>query len=117
MPDYTLTTRVVLHKDDARTKEHSPDAEEYETLHAEMHARGYRRFYKNKRDQKLKLPPGEYVIDLTADDGASARSAAQKKAVEAATIATSAARFSLLTTGAGSIRGYQLEPITKDPDA
>lgn len=58
MPNYTLTARVVLHKDDKRTKEHSPDADEYKTLHAEMHARGYRRYFVNQKDEKKSYRPG-----------------------------------------------------------
>jgi hypothetical protein len=117
MPTYTLTTRVVLHKDDARTQPHPTDAKEYETLHFEMHERDYFRFYTTKSKEKRKLPPGEYTIDLDADDDAAARSKAMNKAIEAATIATSAKRFSLLVTGGDNIRGYQLEVVTKDPDA
>ncbi|RRA01127.1 hypothetical protein [Burkholderia cepacia] len=116
MPSFTLTTRVVLHKDDKRTKEHSPDASEYETLHAEMHERGYRRYFTNKAKEKVKLPPGEYIIDLKADDESAARDKAMKKAKAAATIATSAERFSVLITGAGNVRGYRLEVIDADPD-
>ncbi|OAJ61500.1 hypothetical protein A6V36_24315 [Paraburkholderia ginsengiterrae] len=117
MPSFTLTTRVVLHKDDARKQPHPTDAKEYDTLHAEMHSRGYRRFYVNKDKEKLKLPPGEYTIDLDADDGVAARTAAMGKAKAAATIATSEKRFSVLVTGGDNIRGHQLEAVTKDPDA
>jgi hypothetical protein len=117
MPTYTITTRVVLHKDDARRQPHPTDAKEYETLHAEMHSREYRRFFTTAKDEKLKLPPGEYTIDIQADDGAAARTVAMNKAKAAATIATSAARFSVLVTGGDNVRGYQLESITKDPDA
>ncbi|MCW5118623.1 hypothetical protein B7L17_011700 [Burkholderia cenocepacia] len=116
MPSYTLTARVVLHKDDKRTKAHSPDAAEYETLHAEMHDRGYRRYFTNKAKEKVKLPPGEYVIDMKADNGSEARDKAMKKAKAAATIATSAERFSVLVTGGDNVRGYQLEVIDADPD-
>ncbi|AOI78035.1 hypothetical protein [Burkholderia sp. NRF60-BP8] len=117
MPSYTLTARVVLHKDDKRTKEHSPDAEEYATLHAEMHSRDYRRYYIANNGKMYKLPPGEYNIDLTADDGAKARDAALKKVQEAATLATSANRYSALVTGGGGLLSANLEIITKDPDA
>jgi hypothetical protein len=118
MSSYTIITRVVLHKDDARKQPHLQDAKEYETLHAEMHKRDYRRFYVADGDkEKLKLPPGEYAIDLDADDGNAARKKAMAKAKAAATIATSAERFSLLVTGGRGIRSYRLEVITKDPDA
>ncbi|WP_118179720.1 hypothetical protein [Paraburkholderia phosphatilytica] len=118
MPSYIVTPRVVLHKDDARTKEHSPDAKEYETLHIEMHRRGYRRFFENRNDKKLKLPPGEYVIDdLDAEDGADAREKAMTKAKAAATMATSEKRFSVYITGGGGVRGTHLEMIDEDPDA
>ncbi|GLZ20135.1 hypothetical protein [Burkholderia plantarii] len=67
MPTFTLTARVVLHKDDARTEEHSPDADEYKTLHAEMHRRDYRRYFINRDDKVKKLPAGLYFIELKAD--------------------------------------------------
>jgi hypothetical protein len=117
MPSFTMTARVVLHKDDARTKEHSADSAEYETLHGEMHSRGYRRYYKSKDQIMYHLPPGEYTIDLEADDGVKARTKAMDKAIAAATIATSSARHSVLVTGGDSLRGHQLKVITKDPDA
>ncbi|WDD94667.1 hypothetical protein Bsp3421_004801 [Burkholderia sp. FERM BP-3421] len=117
MPSYTLTARVVLHKDDERAKEHSPDAEEYATLHEQMYARGYRRFYESIDGDKFKLPPGEYTIDVTADDGKAARTAAMDKAKAAAKNATSVSRFSVYITGGGNIRGYHLEKISEDPDA
>ena len=117
MPTFTITTRVVLHKDDARKEPHPTNAKEYTDLHAEMHERDYVRYYENTQDVKLKLPPGEYTIVIDAADGAAARTKAMDKAKEAATIATSAARFSVLVTGGNNIRGYQLETITKDPDA
>lgn len=116
MPSFTLTTRVVLHKDDARTKEHSPDAEEYETLHSEMHRRGYRRFFETDDKRKVKLPPGEYTIKLDAEDGAGARGKAMAKAKAAATIATSEKRFSAYVTGGNGLRSCHLEEIDGDPD-
>lgn len=117
MPSFTLTARVVLHKDDTRAKEHSPDAEEYDTLHAEMHSRGYKRFYTSKDDVVYHLPPGEYTITLEAEDGVKARTKAIDKAIAAATKATSKERHSVFVTGGGNVRGHQLKVITKDPDA
>ncbi|WP_186198191.1 hypothetical protein [Burkholderia gladioli] len=116
MPSFTLTARVVLHKDDARTEEHSPDADEYETLHAEMRRRDYRRYFINQNDEMKKLPPGLYRIKLKADDWDDASSKAMKKAKEAATIATSKNRFSIVITGGDGVRGVGLETITEDPD-
>ncbi|MBW0449035.1 hypothetical protein [Paraburkholderia phenoliruptrix] len=117
MPKYTTTVRVVLHKDDARTKEHSPDSEEYDTLHAEMHARGFRRYYETVKDQKLKLPPGEYLIYQEGTDVDDARKKVYSKSTAAATIATSAKRFSLFINCEGSLTSSNLEVISKDPDA
>ncbi|WP_186191980.1 hypothetical protein [Burkholderia gladioli] len=116
MPSFTLTARVVLHKDDERADEHSPDSKEYRDLHSEMHTRGYRRFFTNKAKEKVHLPPGEYTIDLDAEDGSDARDEAMKLAKEAATEATSKDRFSILLTGANSMRGYRLKVIDADPD-
>ncbi|MDC6127388.1 hypothetical protein PPH41_05215 [Burkholderia gladioli] len=117
MTSYAITTRVVLHKDDARTTEHSPDADEYKTLHAEMHARGYRRFYVSNSDKMLKLPPGEYHIDIESDSATDARDLARDKAKAAATKATSKDRYSLLVTGANVVTSVNLSVITQDPDA
>lgn len=117
MPNFRLTTRVVLHEDDKRKKEHSPNAKEYETLHVEMHARDYRRFYVNDDNQKRKLPPGEYRLEVDAKDEDDARSIGMKRAKDASTIATSASRFSVLVTCGKYVRGYQLEEITEDPDS
>ncbi|MFM0031168.1 hypothetical protein PQR70_33630 [Paraburkholderia madseniana] len=117
MPTFTIIVRVELHKDDARTKAHTPDAQEYETLHAEMHERGFRRFFTTTDDTLRKLPPGEYRIRQAGDDEEAAQSAALNKAKEAATIATSAKRFSLLVTSGGNFTSYHLEKIDEDPDA
>lgn len=117
MPKFTTTVRVVLHKDDTRTKEHSPDSEEYETLHAEMHTRGFRRYYTTVKDKKRKLPPGEYRIYQEGDDVDDACNNACGKAKAAATIATSAKRFSLFINCEGMLTGCNLEEISKDPDA
>ena len=117
MPKYTTTVRVVLHKDDARTKEHSPDSEEYETLHAEMHTRGFVRYYTTVNKEKLKLPPGEYLIYQEGDNIEDARKKVYSKAKAAATIATSAKRFSLFINCEGSLTSLNLEAISKDPDA
>jgi hypothetical protein len=117
MPKYKTTVRVVLHKDDARTKEHSPDSEEYETLHAEMHARDFRRYYTTVKDEKLKLPPGEYWINQEGDDIDEARKKVYSKAKAAATVATSAKRSSFLINCEGSLTSWNLEEISKDPDA
>ncbi|HEX3636378.1 MAG TPA: hypothetical protein VHV99_12950, partial [Paraburkholderia sp.] len=62
MPSYTVVTRVVLHEDDAHTKEHKPDGAEYDVLHEEMWKRGYRRFFEGASGKLRKLPPGEYKI-------------------------------------------------------
>lgn len=117
MPNQYVTTRVVLHKDDERTKEHSPDAEEYKKLHAEMHAAGYRRFYTGNGGQMFKLPPGEYHIIIEADSGPAARDVAFEKAKSAATKATSAKRFTLLVSAPNALTSANSEIITKDPDA
>ena len=117
MTTYTIIVRVELHKDDARTQPHPSSATEYQTLHEEMHSRGFFRFYKTKGGDLSKLPPGEYRLWHTSDEDDEARSVALNKAIEAATIATTAKRFSLLVSGGDSITGYQLEKITKDPDA
>jgi hypothetical protein len=117
MPSFTLTARVVLHKDDARAQEHSPDAKEYDTLHKEMHSRGYRRCYTGKDKVMYQLLPGEYKINLEAEDGVEARTKAMDKAIAAATIATSKERHGVYVTGGDSVRGHQLKVITKDPDA
>ncbi len=63
-----LVTGVVLHEDDKRKKEHSPDAKEYETLHAEMHSRDYRCVYVNDNNEKRKLPLGKYRLEVEAKD-------------------------------------------------
>lgn len=117
MPTYTTTVRVVLHKDDAREEPHSPDAEEYETLHSEMWQRGFRRYYETVNDELVKLPPGEYMISQKGEDCDAARKTALSKAKKAATNATSASRFSVLVNCRGSVTSYQLERITEDPDA
>ena len=117
MPKYTTTVRVVLHKDEARTKEHSPDSEEYETLHTEMHTRGFRRYYTTVKDEKLKLPPGEYWTNQEGDDIDDARKKAYSKTKSAATTATSAQRFSFFINCEGSLTSCNLEEISKDPDA
>ncbi|WP_157692711.1 hypothetical protein [Burkholderia sp. ABCPW 11] len=118
MPDYILLARVVLHKDDARTQEHSPDADEYETLHTEMHARGFRRYAVDDDDKLMyKLPPGEYHIELTAETGSEARNEALSRAKAAATAATSARRNSVITSGGGGISWCRLKKISEDPDA
>ncbi|WP_175977893.1 hypothetical protein [Burkholderia sp. BCC1047] len=97
--DY-VTTRIVLHQDDERTQEHSPDANEYETLHAEMHARGFRRFAHDDADELMyQFPPGEYFLDIDAESGSDARDKALAKAKAAATLATSAKRYSVLCSG------------------
>jgi len=113
----TVTVRVVLHKDDARTEPHPSNAKEYDTLHAEMHARGFSRFYDAKGGFRVKLPPGEYIVARDEHDGKKARDAARDEAIDAATIATTAKRFSLLVTGGDSATSYRLERITEDPDA
>ncbi|MDQ7978717.1 hypothetical protein QYH69_15810 [Paraburkholderia sp. SARCC-3016] len=117
MPTYTTTVRVVLHKDENRKQPHSPDSEEYETLHAEMWKRGFRRYYETVKDELLKLPPGEYVIDQKGEDRDDARATAYRNSKQAATIATSASRFSLLVNCSGSLTSHQLEKISEDPDA
>jgi len=68
-----------------------------------MHSRDYRRFYRTKNKELLKLPPDEYTIDVDAEDGAGTRTIAMDKAKAAAAIATSAKRFSVLVTGGDSI--------------
>lgn len=118
MSSYYVTTRVVLHKDDARTKEHSPDAEEYGTLHAEMHARGYLRFGRDDTDKLMyQLPPGEYFLNVEAESAADARNKALEKAKAAATAATSAKRYSVLCSGGEGRTWFRLKKIDKDPDA
>jgi hypothetical protein len=117
MPKYVATTRVVLHKDDARKEPHSPDAKEYETLHAEMWKRNYRRYYETTSDDLVKLPPGEYIISQESGDRDGARKEALRKAKQAATIATSADRFSVFVNCDGSVTSYHLESISEDPDA
>lgn len=116
MPTYTITTRVELHKDDARKQPHSPTAPEYDTLHTEMHKRGYRRYFEGNSGKLRKLSPGEYRIEQSGDTEEKALDAARDKAKAAATIATSKDRFSLLLT-CGTVYSYALEIITKDPDA
>ncbi|WP_186010920.1 hypothetical protein [Burkholderia gladioli] len=116
MSIHYITTRIVLHKDDERTKEHSPDASEYKTLHEEMHARGYRRFFVTDSGNMRKLPPGEYHIEIESDDASNATEIARDRAKAAATKATSEERYSLLTTGPNSVKSVNLPLITEDPD-
>ncbi|WP_124677197.1 hypothetical protein [Burkholderia cenocepacia] len=117
MSNYYVTTRVVLHKDDERTAEHSPDAEEYETLHAAMHARGFFRCVRDDAEGLLyHLPPGEYFTEIEAESGSEARSNAMAKAKSAATLATSAKRFSVLCSGGQGLTWFRLKKITEDPD-
>ena len=116
MPTFWVTVRVELHKDDARTQAHSPTASEYGVLHKEMRKRAFRRFYEGASKHKFKLPPGEYMMVLEATTSMAARDHALGKAKEAAAIATSEKRFSLLVNAAGSITSHQLEIIVTDPD-
>ncbi|MCA8222844.1 hypothetical protein [Burkholderia sp. BC1] len=118
MSSYYVTTRVVLHKGDERTKEHSPDANEYETLHAEMHARGFRRFAHDDTNKLMyQFPAGEYFLEIEAESGSDARDKALAKAKAAATLAASAKRYSVLCSGGAGLTWFRLKKIDKDPDA
>ncbi len=114
MPEYYVTARIVLYKDDKRTKELALDAKEYVKLNAEMLARGYVRHAVDDVSQVMyKLPSGEYNIALNAYDGAAARSEALALASAAATTASSKHRFSAYVTGDGGRCWTQLEPVRK----
>lgn len=114
MSTFTLTARVVVHKDDARKQPHPTDAKEYDTLHAEMHARGYCRFYANSSDEKRKLPPGEYTIEVDADDGAAARMVATETPSRPATTLISTCAESGISSkclSAGSIPASEIAVV------
>lgn len=69
MQEYFVTARVMLFKDNKRTKEYALDGKEYARLHAEMHARGYVRYVIDDFSQTMyRLPAGEYNLVIAASD-------------------------------------------------
>ncbi|WP_414450179.1 hypothetical protein AB4851_31385 [Burkholderia sp. 22PA0099] len=118
MPEYYVTARVMLFKDDKRTKEYPLDSKEYRKLHAEMHARGYVRYVIDDSSQVMyRLPPGEYNLEISAMDAVSARTEALSLACAAATSSTSKHRYLTYVTGDGGRIWAQLGTFKKDPDA
>jgi len=62
------------------------------------------------------LPAGLYRIAPKAGDDDLAREKTMKKAVKAATLATSKERFSIAATGGNGVSGTGLQTINEDPD-
>ncbi|KAF1028670.1 MAG: hypothetical protein GAK40_00834 [Burkholderia plantarii] len=118
MPEYFVNARVVLYKDDKRSKEYAFDTKEYRKLHAEMHARGYVRYVIDDSTQVMyRLPSGEYTLQIEATDALSARTEALSLACAAATAVASKHRYSAYVTGDGGRSWAQLGTFKKDPDA
>jgi hypothetical protein len=82
-----------------------------------MWQRGFRRYFEGASGKLRKLPPGEYYIRQQGSDGDAASDAAMKKIRDAATIATSKDRFSIVFTCDGKINSFALQVISEDPDA